>query len=154
MPGPEPSPNRRRRNVPVKIAERVYLPAEGRKGPAPKVRLPEDRHVTAMASEMWRAWWKSPQASQWHLPTAVYGLTRLLLMYEALWAGEMPVREQAEMRQLESQYGLNPRGMRELKWEIGEPEPAKPSAPPAADEVGARRASRRARVTEAAATST
>jgi hypothetical protein len=81
--------------------------------------------------EIWRAWWRSPQATQWHAPTAVYPLTRLLVMYAQTMAGDLPVpAAQAEMRHLETQFGLSPKGMRELKWVIGEaPEPeAKPPA--------------------------
>jgi hypothetical protein len=128
MPGPEPNPNRRRRNVPVKVAEAVHLDPAGRRGPIPKPRLPEGSRLSAQAEQMWRDWWRSPQATQWHMPTAVHGLTRLLCMYEHLWTYGLAPKDQTELRQLESRYGLNPKGMRELKWVVGDELPAEPQS--------------------------
>jgi hypothetical protein len=152
MPGPDPSPTRRRRNVPEKVKSLVVLPVEGRRGTVPKPRT--DRPLLPASREMWKALWRSPQATQWNLATAVYPLTRLVVLFD-MQEREMQVDKgmSAEMRALEKAYGLNAEGMKALNWTIGKPEnPATPSRspePPVGDEVAARRA-RRDRVARAA----
>lgn len=149
MPGPEPKEDRRRRNIPVKIAEAVYLDPAGRKGRVPALRLPPGRKVLALTREQWRAWWRSPQATMWHTATAVWELSRLAVMYDDYYRGLLSVRDQVEMRQLAGQFGLTAKGLRELKWVIGEPpSKAEPeSAPQPRDEV----AEKRRRIAELAA---
>jgi hypothetical protein len=63
VPGPDPAVQRRRRNVPKKEADRVVLPREGRKTTIPKPRTGAKLH--ALSRDMWRAWWRSPMATQW-----------------------------------------------------------------------------------------
>ncbi|NED96457.1 hypothetical protein G1H11_14195 [Phytoactinopolyspora alkaliphila] len=147
MPGPEYSANRRRRNVPVKIAERTHLPEDGRDGPVPPLRMGPKRRPLGITRDLWKSWWRSPQATQWHEDTAVWELSRLAAMYDDYFRGRLSVRDQVEMRQLAGQFGLTAKGMAELKWVIGVPgdEPneaesstqAQPEEVP--DEVAARR---------------
>ena len=126
MPGPEPSENRRRRNIPVKEAQRVVLDPAGRMGRAPNPRT--DEPLADADREQWRAWWRSPMATMWDSATDVYPLTRLLLLYREERLEGVDTKRSAEMRQLEGQYGLTARGRKELMWVIGAPE--EPSAKP------------------------
>lgn len=118
MPGPDPKTNRRRRNTPAKIAGRVHLDPAGRKGPVPK---PRARLVNQAVKEMWREWWRSPQATQWHTQTSVMPLTRLAMLYDQMLAGvSLSSSDATAMRQLEDRFGLTPKGLKDLNWSIGD----------------------------------
>ena len=114
MPGPDPKPNRVRRNTPVKEQVRAVLPREGRKGRPPG--MPPWVPVDDWAEEMWRRWWTSPQATQWDAKLHPAILGRLLLLY-----AENP--ESSEIRQIEQQLGLTPKAMRDLGWRVADEEP-------------------------------
>lgn len=69
----------------------------------------------------WKRWWTSPQASQWDAAVHAPVLGRLLLLYV-----EDP--ESTEIRQIEHQMGLTPKGMKDLGWRVDDeskPEKAK-----------------------------
>lgn len=134
--GPEPNEQRRRRNTPAKVAKQVSLPASGRKGTVPKI--PGHIIATPELRELWRTWWRSPQATQWHTQTVKPILGRLLALHDQeILEGPEP-RRSSEMRQLEQNLGLSPKGMRDLCWVIvadadlaEEPAPKKKAAPKA-----------------------
>ena len=121
MPGPDPKPNRVRRNVPVKEQVRAVLPREGRSGRPPK--MPPWVPVDDWAEEMWRKWWTSPEATQWDSTTTPAILGRMLLLY-----AENP--QSPEIRQIEQQLGLTPKAKKDLGWRLAD------------DEVGERREER------------
>lgn len=111
MPGPAPKDPKR---------AWVKLPAEGRKGPAPKWPLavaatPDERSV-------WRNVWASPQAVGWErlrYVRVVARFCRLVVEAEKPGAGS---RLLAEVRQMEHDLGLTPMGLRRLEWTIVEDE--------------------------------
>ena len=125
MPGPDPKPNRVRRNTPVKEQVRAVLPREGRSGRPPK--MPPWAPTDDWLEEQWRKWWTSPQATQWDSTLHTPILGRLLLLYV-----EAPMSSEA--RQIEHQMGLTPKGMKDLGWRLAD------------DEVGERRGEREERV--------
>lgn len=133
-----------------KIEGLVVLPVEGRKGPIPKPRT--ERPLLPLSREYWKALWRSPQATQWHLETALVDITRLVTLFD-MQERDLQVDKamSAEMRALGKAYGLTPDGMKSLNWTIGEPENvATPSrSPEVPNELEAQRA-RRERVAKAA----
>lgn len=120
MPGPEPSPNRRHRQTPVKEQQRVYLPPEGRTGRAPAV--PSRRKLLKSSRDQWAAWWRSPMAVMWDTRFDVHPLSRLLELEDRRRGGEdLPASILTQMRMIEDDFGLNPRSRKELGWVIAEP---------------------------------
>lgn len=114
--GPEPKEQRRRRNIPTKQAKQAQLPASGRKGRAPNI--PSHIAATDELRELWRTWWSSPQATQWHTQTVKPIVGRLLALHaQEVDEGPEP-RRSSEMRQLEQNLGLSPKGLRDLCWVI------------------------------------
>lgn len=113
MPGPAPKPadQRVRRNAPM--ANTVKLPAEGRKGAAPKWPLHCEK------PEIWDELWALPQAVMWERQ----GWTRTLARYAKLVvdterSDEVTGKELSEIRQLEIEFGITPKAMRHLQWEV------------------------------------
>lgn len=130
MPGSppkHPSQRRRRNNKPDLLA----LPAEGRKGRAPKWPLPGQ---TSAESVVWSEMWHTPQAAAWDR----LGWNRTVARYvRFLVQSEKPdssVALLSEVRQLEDRLGLTPMSMLRLRWEVKTDEVAAkrdetPSAP-------------------------
>lgn len=94
----------------------LVLPAEGRKGVAPRwplddvVPLPEER-------KLWRDLWHTPQAVEWDR----LGWTRVVARYvRCTLAAERTLEPTtlSEARQLEDRLGLTPKAMRLLLWTI------------------------------------
>lgn len=121
MPGPDPKPNRVRRNTPVKEQVRALLPREGRSGRPPAIPpwAPGDEWL----EQLWAKWWTSPQATQWDATIHTATLGRLLLLY-------VDDPKSAEARQIEKEMGLTPKSMKDLGWKVAD------------DEVGERRSER------------
>lgn len=122
MPGPPPKhpSERRRRHATVPMTK---LPAEGRRGPAP--RWPG----YGSAPELWGELWRTPQAVAWERN----GWHRMVARYaQVVELAEETLKPQllAEARQLEDRLGLNPLAMLRLRWEV------------VADEVAERRVER------------
>lgn len=116
MPGPAPKDPKNKF---------MKLPAEGRKGRAPKFPLGEQ---TASEALVWKELWTTPQAVAWErlrYVRVVARFTRLVVRAEEHDAGS---RLLAEVRQMEHDLGLTPMGLRRLEWQIVE------------DEVNAKRA--------------
>lgn len=115
MPGPPPKKNARRRNA---RPDWVTLPAEGRKGRAPKWPL-RGRNPAG-----WSALWRKPQAVMWERNGDELLVARYLqisnLVQENLINGKVPTNALAEQRQLEDRLGLSPMAMKRLQWEISE----------------------------------
>lgn len=154
MPGPLPKPDARRRNKPT--IPTTDLPAQGRKGSAPKCPYP-----LAKAGSAWWKWaWKLPQAAAWD-DGALYAVARRAQLEDSLAALEFvdefdlgallgmddneTIRQiqfvvgrlkaaaggstslMREMRELDNRLGLNPKALSDLRWRIVDD--AKPAAP-------------------------
>ncbi|MDO5099305.1 MAG: hypothetical protein Q4D85_11220 [Corynebacterium sp.] len=115
LPGPPPKKNARRRNA---RPDWVTLPAEGRKGRAPKWPL------KGRSPAGWTALWRKPQAVMWERNGDELLVARYLqisnLVQENLSSGKVPTNALAEQRQLEDRLGLSPMAMKRLQWEISE----------------------------------
>lgn len=98
----------------------LVLPAEGRKGPAP--RWPLDEPPLPTERKLWRDLWKTPQAVEWER----LGWTRVVARYVrcALPAEDLLPIAMGEARQLEDRLGLTPKAMRLLLWTISTDEMA------------------------------
>lgn len=103
----------------------VYLPPEGRKGPAPRWPLGACSDAEAVA---WVGLWRTPQAVVWER----LGWTRVVARYcrvvvraEALSASPALMAQTAI---LEDRLGLTPKAMRLLLWVIAEDEVAEKRA--------------------------
>lgn len=117
--GPLSKPNAVRRGVkPAK----VYLPAEGYRGPIPDWPLAEG---TRGEGERWLRLWRTPQAAQWvrmGIEPVIARYARLAIIAErsegATSLGLANIK--SEVRQLETVLGLSPAALRRLEWEIVE----------------------------------
>ncbi len=110
MPGPAPKDPKNKF---------MKLPAEGRKGRAPKWPLSEPLPGEAA---VWKELWSSPQAVAWErlrYVRVVARFCRLVVKAEEPDAGS---RLLAEVRQMEHDLGLTPMGLRRLEWQIVEDE--------------------------------
>lgn len=92
----------------------LKLPAEGRKGKAPKWPLPGDG--LEGEREVWVELWRTPQAVAWER----LGWTRTVARYARVVVAAEALNKDAlaEARQLEDRLGLTPKAMRLLLWEI------------------------------------
>jgi len=116
---PLPKTNPVRRNA--ANAGRMVLPACGRKGRAPTV--PVGMVLSAAATDIWRALWRTPQAVAWQ----ELGCGRLVARYCQISAvnGVEPTDKAAvELRTMERDLGLSPTGLRALQWTIVDDKPA------------------------------
>lgn len=115
MAGRYPKADSERRNRTKPAFEWVNLPAEGRKGPAPK--LPAWRVWHPETKKWWKELWAKPQATMWDQSGA--SVHPLLCLYDDLISGRTEVAKvSAEMRQHEDRHGLNPKAMLQLRWRI------------------------------------
>lgn len=171
MPGPLPSPTRRRRNAPT--IPTTNLPVGGRTGSVPR---PPKWVALGPAGTAWWKWaWHTPQAAAWNsghvdcvakratleddlaAVSEVRSLDALDLLAEederairfligtlaGLATGRLAIKR--DMRELDKVLGLTPKGMADLRWTIvADPEPD--SERPPTDEVTQRRDDRRARI--------
>lgn len=137
-PPPKPAGQRRRTNATIAMTQ---LPAEGRKGPAPKYPLPpvvvhDDEGGSEMAREreadLWESLWATPQAVMWERTHSTLTVARFVRFSVLAEAGD--VKAATEARQLEDRLGLNPQAMLRLRWEMS------------ADEVAEQRQERTSRV--------
>lgn len=109
---PKPPGQRRRRNAGQ--SQWKQLPADGRKGDAP--RLPDyEWHEETLA--WWGTIWVSPMATVWE-PADVEPLVRLARLKDADNRGEGSVAALAQITALEDRFGLSPKARRALQWEI------------------------------------
>lgn len=141
MPGPAPKhpDERRRRNAAPTM---VQLPAEGRKGAAPRWPLGKTQKGE---TDAWRAVWKTPQSVAWERmgPGVVRTVARYVrLLVEAEKPGASSTLA-GEVRQLEDRLGLTPMAMLRLRWEIVQNETAV-----AASEESAKKARSRMRAVD------
>jgi hypothetical protein len=126
MPGPPPKhPSQRRR--PNAGPALTQLPAEGRKGPAPKWPLSKAKPAEA---EVWADLWKLPQAVVWERLKWFRSVARYVRCLIEVEGSGPSTRMLAEVRQMEDRLGLSPAALMRLRWEI------------VADEVGEARAAR------------
>jgi len=124
---------------PASKSDRVMLPANPTLDvvPEPTGSLSDD------ARRMWDAWWRSPMATMWDANVDRYVLTRLAQMYDHAKLEGVSDRVTVEMRQLESTFGLSPKGRKDLGWRI---ERDASTVPAPADEVDRKREERRRRI--------
>lgn len=65
----------------------------------------------------WTRIWSSPMASEFHAQSDIEGLYRLAALVELFWLKPSAMLN-AEIRQYEAQFGLNPLARRRLEWVI------------------------------------
>lgn len=127
-PAPKPAGERRRRNASIAMTR---LPAEGRKGSAPRFPLPpivakDDEGGTELLREreldLWDDLWSTPQAVMWERSHAELTVARFVRF--SVLAEQGDVKHATEARQLEDRLGLNPQAMLRLRWEVAEDEVA------------------------------
>jgi hypothetical protein len=148
MPGPLPSENKRRRNVPT--VPTTKLPVGGRTEPAP--RPPSWARLGKVGRAWWKWAWSTPQACAWapgHEGTiarrasleddlAAIGTVNSLDLWEILDAqaegaaeikalfGRLSALASSrlqilkEMREIDDRLGLSPKAMAALRWTIVE----------------------------------
>ena len=111
MPGPPPKhPDQRaRRNKP----SMTQLPAEGRKGRAPK--WPFDAQTSAEKA-LWSELWRYPQAVMWERHRAFREVAAYVR--QSVRAENGDEKAAPESRQLADRLGLTPLALRRLEWEI------------------------------------
>lgn len=113
-PAPKPPEQRRRRNVPER-GDWIDIPADARIDEDPPA-LPV-RDWTEGTLRWWAELWQLPQATLW--PNGcVETLARLALLRELVWTGAASAADRSEIRQIEDRFGLNPKGLRDLRWRI------------------------------------
>ena len=121
MPGPPPKRNARRRNA---RPDWVALPADGRKGRAPRWPL------SGRVQRGWAELWRRPQAVMWERNGDEYLVARYLVLRNAIQDeldnSVVNATAMAELRQIEDRLGLSPMAMKRLQWEIGDAEQSKP----------------------------
>ena len=121
VPGPPPKKNARRRNA---RPDWVTLPADGRKGRAPRWPL------SGRVQRGWAELWRRPQAVMWERNGDEYLVARYLILRNAIQDeldhSVVNATAMAELRQIEDRLGLSPMAMKRLQWEIGDVEQSKP----------------------------
>jgi len=120
--GPPPDPNALRRERDK--GDWVTLPAEGRKGRAPKWPLPDQSDREA---ELWRHEWRRPQAIMWERNGQEHEVALYVRRAAAAEDIDAPVTLCQLVRQLQETLGLSLPGMHRNRWKI------------AADEVAGKR---------------
>lgn len=127
--GRPPKPAGQKRNRAASTAEWTELPAT-RRGRTPP--LPDWRDWSEATRRWWKSLWRKPQAAMWD-PDGM-SLWTLAALFEHLHSEycEDAVKVAAEMRQHENAHGLNPKGMRDLRWRYSPAEPEPAAAAPAA----------------------
>lgn len=115
VPGPPPKPpeQRRRRN---KSAAWVDLPAEGRKGRAPK--WPIGYPPTAEARKIWNEYWRKPQAVEWERLGCHRTVAMLCVFEDQINAGATTASVLSKHGLLSAELGLTPKALRNLGWVI------------------------------------
>ena len=113
--GPPPKPADQRRNRGKPLANTLKLPAEGRRGPAPKWPLGE---MDDRERDTWLRLWKTPMAAAWDRLGWVDQVARYVKVLRMTERSEVCWPAFAEARQLEDRLGLNPLALLRLRWEI------------------------------------
>jgi hypothetical protein len=123
MAGPLPKPPEQRRRRNRTSFTGVDLPASGRPEPAPK--LPNWRDWDRRTLKWWRNLWSSPPATQWDPsgPTLwVYAVLMDMLITEQYPAHRLS----PELRAWEDRYGLSPKALATLRWQVVDELPKEP----------------------------
>lgn len=118
-PLPKSAAERRRANAPTIPSTR--LPASGYRGKVPG--LSKHRRWSDATRRWWKSVWRSPMAAAW-LPEHRHALERLALLLEE-YAATGNEKLLAEIRQLEDRFGLTPKALQQLRWEVVDEEQAK-----------------------------
>jgi|GEM_PF-1887691 len=144
---PLPKPRRHRHGAPT--IPTTFLPASGRRGPAP--RVPAGFALGDAGRRWWRWAWKLPQACGWG-DGVLYTVARRAQL-EELWAETRLTGWAREMRELDDRLGLTPRGRANLRWEIvddqfdpGPGPEGEPASVAKGDEITRRRTDRERRL--------
>lgn len=113
--GPAPDPNALRRER-GDDAEWFFLPAEGRKGKAPKIPLPSP---TTRERALWTRVWKKPQAVAWERFGQLEEVALYVRRYcESEQAGA-PAALGTLVHRLGDSLGLTTSGMHRNRWVLG-----------------------------------
>ncbi len=157
-PAPADKDQRRRRNAPA-AGEWKTLPP-GREGRAPRWPLPlplpaekpevESRRLAWVKEQrrLWKAVWSKPQATEWEGAGLDEFVARWVLLTIEVGSGRLSLPILQELRQIEDRLGLNPKGMQDRRWRLGDPEPDEVKAEPG-DATVSRLEDRRRRLTGA-----
>lgn len=111
--GPPPNPNARRQNK--RTDGFTELPARN-ENPAPPLPGEGWSDVTL---EAWRAWWESPQSTQWHA-SDLPSLYLMASLFESAITGT--VSAMTEFRQLSDRFGLSPMARLRNRWLVSDPD--------------------------------
>jgi hypothetical protein len=116
-PAPNPPEQRRRQNAPAR-GEWIDIPTDARRtAPVPKLpKRADGRTWTRATRDWWTKLWAKPVAIMWDDDDDE--LLRLAFVREKFWAGLATAADATEMRQIEDRHGLNPKGMRDLRWRL------------------------------------
>lgn len=122
MPGPQRKTDDalRRRRTPTPGFRQ--LPPEGRPGPAPAYPLPGGGSIEIVK---WEELWQLPQAVEWER----IGCYDTVALYVKVWhelQEDFDPKLLTELRQLDNKIGLSPRALKELGWEIANPDKEEP----------------------------
>jgi hypothetical protein len=164
--GPLPDPNRRRRNAPT--IPTTNLPASGVKKRAPKP--PAWMQLGPAGLAWWKWAWRTPMAAGWSSGHAVAIARRASLEDDMAIIGEVDsldileiddvetlavarriigrlaalcvgrIAICREMRELDNQLGLTPKGMAALRWTIVADVVQEPAKPGTVSDIAGRRA--------------
>lgn len=116
-PAPKP-PELRRRRAPAERGEWQDIPADARiDGDAPELPVRnDDRAWRPETREWWERMWGKPIATMWERDNPA--LARLAFLHQKFWGGDATSADGTEMRQIEDRHGLNPKGLRDLRWRV------------------------------------
>ena len=116
-PPPKQAEQRRGRAAPSR-GEWVEIPTTARRTDAPPA-LParnDDRAWRPETIAWWERLWANPVATMWDADDDE--LARLAYSHQKFWSGDTTSAETTEMRQIEDRHGLNPKGLRDLRWRL------------------------------------
>ncbi|KMY23307.1 hypothetical protein ACU19_04870 [Actinobaculum suis] len=130
-PALSPTSNRTRNRLDRGQLQFRQLPPEGRDGRAPNFPLPKltstgeplsdgDEYVTKRERQIWRQYWKTPQAVAWEEEPWRWLIVAQMCRCEARAEYSGNAALIGQVHRYHDQLGLTPAGMRENGWVIGE----------------------------------
>ena len=125
MSGPPPKDPklRRRKSTPTPGFKR--LPREGRTGDPPPWPLTDPAPEETL---QWNRLWRLPQALEWERMQCEDVVALYVRAFVVASKG-VNTKLLSEVRQLDSKIGLSPRAMRDLRWEVDDPQEEETTTP-------------------------
>lgn len=120
---------RLRADDPQRLIKWIDLPPEGNQNPIPEMPaapwfrnaegdLEQAAEWSVRAINLWNTLWRSPQSVMWQ-PDVHPMLDRYLLLSEEMWTwGSITTSTYNQLLQIETQYGLTPKSMKDLYWRV------------------------------------